>query len=128
MFYNYLLQLYFYYMNFDSPLFLICIIGAILLLTGLILLKFPPKRINGLYGYRTTRSMSSQKNWDFAQKYSAKLMAKSGTLLILTGVIGSFTPIKEKIIITVSVIFFLISCIMLFYKTEQGMKKLDNNE
>lgn len=115
-------------MNFDSPLFLICIIGAILLLTGLILLKFPPKRINGLYGYRTTRSMSSQKNWDFAQKYSAKLMAKSGTLLILTGVIGSFTPIKEKIIITVSVIFFLISCIMLFYKTEQGMKKLDNNE
>jgi len=115
-------------MNLDSPLFLICIIGAILLITGLILLKFPPKRINGLYGYRTTRSMSSQKNWDFAQKYAGKLMAKLGTLLILTGVIGSFTPIKEKIIITISVIFFLTSCIMLFYKTEQGMKKLDSNE
>lgn len=30
--------------------------------------KFPPKKINGVYGYRTSSSMKSQQNWDYAQK------------------------------------------------------------
>ena len=116
-------------MNFDSPLLLVNgLVGAVFFLTGLILFKFPPKKINGLYGYRTTRSMESQKNWDFAQKFSGKLMAKYGALLVLIGTIGIFAPINETIIAVIAAISILTSCIFLFYKTEQGMKRLNNNE
>ena len=43
---------------------------------------WPPKKINEIYGYRTTRSMKSQAVWDFAQKYSAKLMTAFGIVLL----------------------------------------------
>lgn len=62
--------------------------GAIFILAGFILYKFPPKNINGWYGYRTGASMKSQDRWDFAQTYSAKQMMKLGALLILLSFVG----------------------------------------
>lgn len=34
--------------------------GVIFILMGLIMYIFPPKKINGLYGYRTSSSMESR--------------------------------------------------------------------
>ena len=48
--------------------------GIILIVVGFILLKYPPKEINSLYGYRTEKSMKSQEAWDFAQIFSSKLI------------------------------------------------------
>jgi len=42
--------------------FIIWLSGSIYLLGGLLTLIYPPRIINYLYGYRTKRSMSSQKN------------------------------------------------------------------
>lgn len=39
----------------------------------------PPERINGGYGYRSTRSMQSQEAWDFAQVYSGCFCSWGGT-------------------------------------------------
>ena len=50
----------------------------ILTVIGLVFWMYPPKKINGLYGYRTTRSCKSQETWDFAQRYSAKLLTIFG--------------------------------------------------
>jgi uncharacterized membrane protein len=41
-----------------------------------IFVKFPPKKINQLYGYRTRRSMANQEIWKVANEYSAGLMVK----------------------------------------------------
>jgi uncharacterized membrane protein len=49
---------------------------------------YPPKKINGLYGYRTTRSCKSQEAWDFAQRYSAKLMTILGLAALIVAVAG----------------------------------------
>nr|WP_325185431.1 SdpI family protein [uncultured Oscillibacter sp.] len=38
----------------------------------------PPERINGGYGYRSTRSMQSQEAWDFAQVYSGRFWLRAG--------------------------------------------------
>ena len=40
--------------------------------------KEPPERINGDYGYRSTRSMRSQEAWDFAQVYSGRFWFRTG--------------------------------------------------
>jgi len=47
-----------------------------MLIVSLIFVKFPPKKINHLYGYRTRRSMANQEIWKVANEYSAKLMVK----------------------------------------------------
>ena len=38
----------------------------------------PPKRINGIYGYRTRMSCKNQQTWDFAHKYCGKLWTLIG--------------------------------------------------
>ena len=63
-----------FYAYYISPL--------ILTLVGVVFWAWPPKKINEIYGYRTTRSMKSQAAWDFAQKYSAKLMTAFGIVLL----------------------------------------------
>ncbi|OMP32016.1 SdpI family protein [Mangrovimonas sp. DI 80] len=52
-------------MPVDNPLFLIpASSGTIFVLLGLIMLKFPPKTINPIYGYKTGSSMKNQERWD----------------------------------------------------------------
>ena len=46
--------------------------GGIFYLVALVLSKFPPKKINYFYGYRTKASMKSQESWNFAQNYTSK--------------------------------------------------------
>ena len=48
--------------------------GPLMVILTYIFYKFPPKKINPLYGYRTNRSMQNQKVWDFANKVSTKYL------------------------------------------------------
>ena len=57
-----------------------------LLVGGIVFWMCPPKKINEFYGYRTTRSRKSQEAWDFAQRYSAKLMTIFGFAALIVGV------------------------------------------
>lgn len=45
-------------------------------------LKQPPKEINGLFGYRSTRSMKNKATWAFAHKYCGRLWYFSGLLML----------------------------------------------
>lgn len=63
--------------------------GVIILVVGWIMAKYPPKNINPLYGYRTSLSMKNQQTWDEANRFSARLMIRSGWILIFTGLIFS---------------------------------------
>ena len=59
---------------------LICdlLIPVIMLFFGYHWQKNPPKEINTGYGYRTRRSMSSQKAWNFAHTFFGELWIKLG--------------------------------------------------
>ncbi|SCP96204.1 SdpI family protein [Anaerobium acetethylicum] len=63
---------------------LFCImVPAIIIVIGAVFKKHPPKKINSFAGYRTVRSMKSQKAWDFANRYSARLMLSCGVILLV---------------------------------------------
>ncbi len=49
------------------------LIGAIFIIAGLIMLIFPPKKINSLYGYRTPRSMKKYRQLEFCSKIFCKV-------------------------------------------------------
>ena len=97
--------------------------GVIFIITGFIMLKFPPKKINMLYGYRTNRSMKNQENWDFAQKYSAKLLMRSGLFLVLLSGLSLIFPFSNKLKLIVSLALVIGSIIILLIKTETELKK-----
>lgn len=61
----------------------IFLIPFILIILGYILYRFPPKKINFFYGFRTKMSMKNKKNWDFANKRLAKLLFITGLVMVV---------------------------------------------
>ncbi|WP_378186129.1 SdpI family protein [Aquimarina sp. W85] len=61
---------------------LLVIISVLIIALPVYFLYKPAKKINGLYGYRTPRSMENQKNWDAAQEYFPRMLLKLSILTI----------------------------------------------
>lgn len=112
-------------MNFlvENLLFPSFLSGIIFIITGFIMLKFPPKKINLFYGYRTTRSMKNQEQWDFSQKYSAKLLMLCGLFLTLISSISLLITLNNKAKLFISLALIVGSVMFLLLKTENELKK-----
>lgn len=109
--------------NLQNPLFIISTLtGLIFVITAIITAKYPPKRINSIYGYRTKASMKSQERWDFAQKCSTDLLFKYGILLTIIGLVCYFTSFSIVTSTILSLIIMSILMFLLFYKTEHAIK------
>jgi len=116
-------------MNAQNILFFMpLLVGSIFSITGIIMFKFPPKKINGLYGYRTKLSMKNKEYWDFAQIYSSKLMILCGIILILFLLIGVVIQVSEKTGVLISAIAIITAVVFLIIKTERTIKKQFKSE
>ena len=58
------------------------LLPGIMVLFGQVFLRRPPQQINGVYGYRTRRSMASQAAWDFAHRTCGRLWFAWGLVLL----------------------------------------------
>ncbi len=97
-----------------------------MLVIGFIFLKFPPKNINYLYGYRTRRSMKTQEVWDAANIFSAKALIKISLWSIIFPVFSYlFFP---KYIILISVIGNTLLLLLTLPMTENFIKKNFDDE
>ncbi len=116
-------------MNFENSLFTEpLLVGIIFIIAGLIMLKFPPKKINMLYGYRTLSSMKNQKNWDFAQRYSSILMMYCGFGLLLFSGIGLLFTVSTGQGVLISTIALFATVGVLIYFTEKAIKQNNKDE
>ena len=110
-------------MNTDSWFFtLLILVGSIFTASGMITYIFPPKRVNYIYGYRTSSSMKSHERWKFAQSYSRKLMIKYGISMLVISCLGLFVSISETVDFYIGLILPLLSTVFLFIKTEKALK------
>lgn len=110
-------------MTFDNPLFIIpSLTGGIFVIAGIIMLKFPPKEINSLYGYRTSSAMKNKERWTFAQTYSAKEFIKLGVVLALSGLIGLFVHPNENVATVIGLGLMILTTIVLIVRVEKAIK------
>lgn len=107
------------------------LIGIILIIMGLIQKIWPPKHINGIYGYRMPSSKQNQQTWDEANRYSAIYMIKAGIFVLILG-LGSRLLLNSISIsgpVKGGIWFFLIlassigSAVSLILVTERHMRK-----
>ena len=109
--------------NWANPIFLIPFItGPVFIVAGIVMLKFPPKEINGFYGYRTKRSMKSQQSWEFAQRFSSIRMMYSGMILIISSGIGLFVQTSEGLSIVMGLFLVIIAAAIPIAITEMELK------
>ena len=95
--------------------------GLIFVAAGYLSLKFPPKKINSVYGYRTPNSMKDQKRWEFAQKYASKEMMKLGALLALS-CLSVFVFVASTVVGLVIAFSLMITVVLtLIVRTEKAI-------
>ena len=109
---------------FDDPLFnMTAITGGVFFAAGFFMLKFPPKKNNFLYGYRTSSSMKNQERWDFAQNYAAKEMMITGLVLAASGVLGFITDFGSSVKLWAGVAMLGLAVVILKVRVEKAIKK-----
>jgi uncharacterized membrane protein len=109
-------------MLLDPPILICLLCGIIYIITGALGLRYPPKKINDFYGYRTSRSKKSQAHWDFAQKESSKYIIQSGYYCLLTCV--PFILFESgKTGIWIAIILTTLYPFVSIFQTEKALKK-----
>ena len=93
---------------------------AFMLLLGWLLKKFPPKKINHLYGYRTQRSMKNQATWEVANTYSSLVFFKVSlySFFIPVGLYFLYPQLNVLITIVTNTLLLL----YVIYATEKQLK------
>ena len=104
------------------------LIPMLMIVIGRIMWKHPPRKINDVVGYRTTRSMQNMDTWKFAHDYCGRLWWKTGWIILIPSVLIHF-PIynsSKGIIGTVGGILCTIQCVILLisiFPTERALKR-----
>ena len=111
------------------PGFVILIVSAILFaILSLITLKWPPKKINDIYGYRTRRAKINQELWDYAQAEGTRAMFIASILMVLVSLIFLVLPSDEtKGAIAATVIVVLMSLLPLLLVERKLKRRLEKN-
>lgn len=109
----------------NNPFLMPFLCGFIFVIAALFMLKFPPKKINYLYGYRTSTSIKNIQNWRFAQKYSSFRMIEAGVFLILVSFIFPYFNLTETQSVVAGSILLIISVIYILLKTEKAIKQFE---
>jgi len=99
------------------------LVGIIFTITAIILYRFPPKKINYFYGYRTASSMKNQQVWDFSQKYSAIKMIQIGLFLIVVSFLNLIVDINQEQATFLGIALMILACIYMMIMTEKAIKK-----
>ncbi len=109
---------------------LICdmITPLLMLIGGWMMWKHCPKKINGVFGYRTSRSMKNDDTWRFAHEYCGKLWWKIGWMMLPLSLLISI-PLylaSELLLALIGLIVMFIQLAILFYSiylTEKALKQ-----
>lgn len=95
--------------------------GFIFFICGRLMQFLPPKWPNYWYGYRTMRSLKSKESFEEANRFSAALMVKYGTILMVVGFLLAFF-FRETwwwLFLAAGILLLLACAVLLIAKTEK---------
>lgn len=103
-----------------------CLFPLFMVIFGYVEKHHPPKTINYVYGYRTTRSMRSQQSWDFAQREFGRLWLALSPAAFLIGIVPMLFCLgqSETVVSIVSTVVICIQAIPLLVPIFLIEKKL----
>lgn len=104
------------------------LIPVLMIAGGRMMWKHCSKSINGIVGYRTTRSMKNIDTWKFAHDYCGRLWWKIGWIMLVPSAVIHFPfyGSSENTLGTVSAVLCTIQCVVLvasIFPTERALKR-----
>ena len=109
------------------------LIPVIMIIAGNMMWKHAPKKINGIIGYRTARSMKNTDTWNFAQEHCGRLWWKIGWVMLMPSFVIHFPfyHSSENMIGIVAAILCTMQCLVLIlaiFPTERALKRTFTEE
>lgn len=102
-----------------SPFLYVLTTNGVLFLISIIFWKFPPKKINNLYGYRTPKAMQNQQIWDFANTtFNQNFLIYSGFSFLSAVLLANFSA---KELTWEPMLLVILSIIVSVVKTERAL-------
>ncbi|MDE6604821.1 MAG: SdpI family protein [Clostridia bacterium] len=96
---------------------------SVLVLLGIMVLIIKPKR-NGGFGYRTRKSLSSESNWNYANRIMGAALIYINTIIIIPLVCIVNLFVKSTVLIVIlDIILTMIGAIMIIPITEYKLSK-----
>ena len=103
----------------SDALFYVFTTNGLLFLISIIFWKFPPKKINSIYGYRTPKAMLNQQIWIFANDTFNKSLLIYAGISFLAGL--AFATFLNAELTWQPMAFVFLSIIVSIVKTEKGL-------
>lgn len=112
---------------FIAMFFCNLLIPLTMIITGYMMYKHPPKEINGVIGYRTTRSTKNMDTWRFAHDYCGRLWFKAGIILFIPSIAVQipFAGSNEDVVGIMTVVVETVQLIVLIgsiFPVEKALK------
>lgn len=107
---------------------LVFITGLGTLVASFVLRSSSPQNINSIYGYRTKRAKKNQKLWNFAQKYSAKVLSIVAVVNILIGIgLMMFVTYSKEYYLFFELGWVILSTLPVFVLTERKLIQMEQS-
>lgn len=101
--------------------------GIIFFLVGGVFFKFfPPRKINHMYGWRTSFSMKNTDIWNEAQRYGANLFIIGGLINMFTGLL--LNALLRSMHETIGFIAMLVSAAVILLLGELHLRQVFNKD
>lgn len=103
----------------NDALFYVTTTNGLLFLISIIFWKFPPKKINNFYGYRTPKATQNQQIWDFANNTFNKSLLIYAGISFLAGL--AFVTFLNAELTWQPMAFAFLALIVSIIKTEKAL-------
>jgi uncharacterized membrane protein len=100
--------------------------NGLLFLVSIIFWKFPPKKINKLYGYRTYRTMKNMEIWNFANTIFNKNLLIYAGISFLAGFL--FASLVNTSISWQPMLLVMLTLVVCVIKTEKSISEIYDDE
>jgi uncharacterized membrane protein len=100
--------------------------NGLLFFVSILFWKFPPKKINKLYGYRTYRTMQNNSIWNFANTTFNKTLVVFAGISFLAGLL--FASFTKGVLSWEPMFLVMLTLLVCIIKTEKSISKLYDNE
>ena len=96
--------------------------GPLFVILGLVLFRFPPRKINAFIGYRTLRSTKDQATWDMAQQISSREMIKVGVVQSLCAIPSLWFPLNSDRYVLLALGILIGSAVLMIMRVERKLQ------
>lgn len=104
-----------------GPYIYVLTTNGVLFLISIIFWKFPPKKINGLYGYRTPKAMQNEDIWQFANATFNLTFLKYSGISFLAALV--LTSSSSEQLTWQPMVFVALAILVSLIKTERAINE-----